>query len=50
MLKEDREYEERVHPKPVKEKKKTKTDEVLKQEEKAKNEDKDHTELHDFYR
>ena len=34
----------------VKEPKKTKTDEVLRQEEEARKEDKDHTELHDFYR
>ncbi|MBR2828327.1 MAG: hypothetical protein IKE70_03765 [Bacilli bacterium] len=50
MLREEREFEERVHPKPVKEPKKTKTDEVLRQEEEARKEDKDHTELHDFYR
>lgn len=49
-LKEEREFEERVHPKPKPVKKKTKTDEVIAQEEQAKNQDKDSTELHNFYK
>lgn len=49
LLKEEREFNDRTYLKPVKEPKKTKTDEVLKQKEEAKKEDKDHTKLHDFY-
>ena len=49
-LKEQREYEARVNPPAPKEVKKIKTDEVLMQEEKAKNEDKSGTDLHNLYK
>lgn len=49
-LKEDREFEERVHPKPKPVKKKTKTDKVIAQEEQAKKEEENSSDLHKFYR
>lgn len=49
-LQEQREYEARVNPPAPKEVKKIKTDEVLMQEEKAANEDKTGTDLHNLYK
>lgn len=49
-LKEQREEELRKNPPKPKEKKKIKTDEVLMQEEQAKNEDKSGTDLHNLYK
>ncbi len=49
-LQKEREEELKKNPPPVKEVKKTKTDEVLKQEEEAKNEDKSGTDLHNLYK
>ena len=49
-LKEKREYEERVNPKPVKKPIKTKSDEIIQQEEKAAKEDKSGTDLHNLYK
>ena len=49
-LKKQREYEERVNPKPIPEKKKTKTDKVLAEEEAAAKEKKDETDLHNLYK
>ena len=49
-LSDERERELRIHPPKPKEVKKTKTDEVLAQEEKAANENKEGTDLHNFYK
>ncbi|MBQ6323661.1 MAG: hypothetical protein IJI22_02380 [Bacilli bacterium] len=49
-LKARREFEERIHPTPPPVKKKTKTDEVLKQEAEAAKEGRDETELHNMYK
>ncbi len=49
-LREKRKYEAKVNPPVPKEKKKVKTDEVLEQEENAKNEDKNGSELHNYYK
>ena len=49
-LRDDRERELRLHPPKPPEKIKTKTDQVLQQEEAAKTEDKTGTDLHNFYK
>ena len=49
-IKKEREEELRKNPPPVKEVKKIKTDEILEQEEQAKNEDKSGTDLHNLYK
>ena len=49
-LKEQREYEARVNPPKPKEPIKVKRDEVIQQEEAAKNEDKSGTDLHNMYK
>ena len=49
-LRDDRERELRLHPPKPPEKIKTKTDQVLAQEEAAKTEDKTGTDLHNFYK
>ena len=49
-LKDEREYQERVNPKVEPEPVKEKSDEVLKQEEAAQNEDKSGTDLHNMYK
>lgn len=50
QLKKEREEELKKNSLPVKDPKKTKTDEVLKQEEQAKREAKDETDLHNLYK
>lgn len=49
-LKDKREYEERVNPKPKPEKKQEKTAKVLQQEQDAKKESENGTDLHNFYK
>ncbi len=49
-LKEKREYQEKVNPKPVPVPKKIKSDKVIEQEKQAANEQKDSTDLHNLYK
>ena len=49
-LKDQREYELRINPPKPKEVKKVKTDEVIRQEEEAKNEKNSNTDLHNLYK